>query len=89
MKKKILALLALATISTACLSGCNQQILDFNFEFRHAYVKIGEEWQDIEIMKWTDYEDGEQIQLTLKDGTVMVVHAANCILYNGTLPKGD
>lgn len=68
------------------LTSCNQQIIDFNLKFDRAYVKIGDEWKDIEVKMWTDYEDGEQIQLTLKDGTVILVHSANCILYNGNLP---
>lgn len=87
MKKKILALLAAATMGVACLSGCNKQMFDFNYKFEKAYVKVGEQWVDFDISSWTDYEDGEQLQLTLKDGTVMVVHSENCILYNGTLPN--
>ena len=68
------------------MAGCNHQMFDFNYEFSNAYVKVGEEWIDLEIKTWMDY-DGEQIQITLKDDTVMVVSSVNCILYNGVLPK--
>lgn len=88
MKKKFLVLiLAIMLVCTLVLSGCNKQIIDLNLKFTNAYVKIGEEWVDLKIFTWTDYEDGEQIQLKLTDGTVLIVHSANCILYNGNLPK--
>ena len=86
MKRKILVLLATVTVGLGCLSGCNRQVVDWNFKFDKARVKLGEEWVDIEIDKWMDYE-GEQLQLTLEDGTVMIVHSANCILYKGELPN--
>lgn len=87
MKKKLLALLAIVTVGLSCMTGCNKQLIDWNYKFDKARVNIGGEWVDFDLKTWTDYEDGEQIQLTLKDGTVMVVHSANCILYPGTLPK--
>ena len=88
MRKKILLLVATLMLGTAFLTGCNKQVVDWNLVFNRAYVKVGNEWIDIEVKTWTDY-DGEQLQLTLKDGTVMVVSSVNCILYNGNLPKID
>lgn len=90
MKKKILAItiLAILVLTLILTMGCNRQIIDLKLKFTNAYVKVGEEWIDVEISKWTDYEDGDQLQIVLKDGTVMLVHSNNCILYNGTLPKG-
>lgn len=76
----------LAVVVLAVFVGCNKQVIDFNLKFNRAYVKVGDTWKDIEVKKWTDYDDGEQIQLTLPDGTVLIVHSANCILYNGSLP---
>lgn len=35
-----------------------------------------------------DY-DGEQLQLILTNGTVMIIHSRDCILYNGTLPTAE
>ena len=86
--KKFLAIIATLVLSTVCFTGCgNQQMFDTNYTFKKAYVKIGDEWKDLEVKTWTDYEDGEQLQLKLKDGTVFIVHSANCILYDGTLPR--
>lgn len=87
MKKKLLVLLSVLSVGFACLaSSCNKQLIDLDLKFTKAYVKIGDEWVDLNVKTWTDYEDGEQIQLTLGDGTVMLVHSANCILYKGKLP---
>lgn len=84
MKKFILSLLItlMVCLSAITLGGCNKQIFDFNYSFTKAWVCIGGEWKLYEISTWTDYEDGEQIQITLKNGTVMLVHAVNCILIN-------
>lgn len=90
MKKSTVLLLAIVIIVIMSILftafSCNKQVIDLNYNFTRAYVKVGETWIDIEISKWTDFEDGEQLQLTLKDGTVMLVSSINCILYNGTLP---
>lgn len=84
--KKIL-LLTIMIMCCLAFTGCNKQIIDLNYKFTNAYVKIGEDWVDLNISTWTDYEDGEQIQLRLADGTVLIVHSANCILYKGKLPN--
>jgi uncharacterized protein YxeA len=85
--KKILAIIVGLLLPVMCLTGCNQQVFDFNYKFEKAYVKIGEEWKMVDVKTWTDYEDGDQFQLTLQDGTVLIVHATNLVLYNGTLPR--
>ena len=86
---KLITFLLLLTI-LSCLvlcgcNGCNYQLLDTTYKYDKAYVKIGEEWVDLEIRSWTDYE-GEQLQLKLKDGSILLVSSYNCILYYGELP---
>ncbi|MBE6674242.1 MAG: hypothetical protein E7596_03945 [Ruminococcaceae bacterium] len=92
MKKRLLSLTFLCIVLLGILVflvACgNYDFIDTNYTFSKAYVKIGDQWMDLEIKSWTDYE-GEQIQLTLADGTVMLVNSVNCILYEGELPKGD
>lgn len=84
--KRFLALIVTCVLFMMCFTGCgNYEEFDFTYTFTKAYVKIGEEWKDIEVKSWTDYE-GEQLQLRLHDGTVMLVSSINCILYEGTLP---
>lgn len=90
MKRKHLMtmtiLIALLALTVIVLTACNKQILDLNLKFDRAYVKIGDEWKDVAIKLWNDY-DGEQIQITLQDGTVILTSSVNCILYKGELPK--
>lgn len=90
MKRKHLItmtiLIVLLALTVIVLTACNKQILDFNLKFDRAYVKIGDEWKDVAIKLWNDY-DGEQIQITLQDGTVILTSSVNCVLYKGELPK--
>lgn len=78
--------LVLIILIPVFLTGCNYQTFDTNFTYTHAYVQIGEEWKLVEITAWRDY-DGEQLQIKLKDGTVLLVSSFTCILCNGTLPE--
>ena len=87
--KFAISLMAMVVVVGLCfmvLTTCNKQILDFNLKFDRAYVKIGDEWKDVAIKSWNDY-DGEQIQITLQDDTVILTSSMNCILYKGELPK--
>ena len=89
MKKRILLIAMIIIVITTLViiaAACNKQIVDFKLKFEHAYIKVGESWITVDVDKWNDYE-GEQIQLILKDGTVLLVNSMNCILYQGTLPK--
>lgn len=84
MNKKI-AIILLIVAMAVMFTACNKEVFDVKYKFTNAYVKVGEDWIDVEVKTWTDFEC-EQIQITLKDGTVLVVNSMNCILYNGTLP---
>lgn len=84
MKK--IAIIILIIISICMFTACNYQLVDLNYKYTNALIKIGEKWMDVEIKAWRDY-DGEQIQLTLEDETILLVCSVNCILYNGELPK--
>ena len=84
--KKFVALIVTMVLTMLCFTGCgNYENWDMQYTFTQAYVKIGEEWKVVDVKSWTDYE-GEQLQLRLMDGTVMLVSSVNCILYDGTLP---
>ena len=86
--KLIILILLLTILSCSILcgcNGCNYQPFDTTYKYDKAYVKIGEEWVALEIRSWTDYE-GEQLQLKLKDGSILLVSSYNCILYYGELP---
>ena len=61
-------------------SAFNKQIFDFNYSFDTAIIDLHSEIITVEIESWTDYEDGEQLQITAKDGTIYLTNSYNCTL---------
>lgn len=71
------------TIIVLCCSCGNKDMFDTNYTFDRAIVEFpGGEVKTLTIKKWTDYEDGEQIQIITPDGAVYLVNSMNCILIN-------
>ena len=63
------------------VTSCNKQIIDTTYSFDRAIIQISnDEVIDVEISSWTDYEDGDQIQIKSKDGTTYLVHSSNVTL---------
>ena len=84
--KKVIGIILIMVISlfvlTGCTSGYNKTIIDLNYHFTKCKTWVGNEVIEIEIESWTDFEDGEQIQIKGKDGNVYLVSANNSILIN-------
>lgn len=78
MKRKILAAVILCTM---LLSGCgNYDMLDTTYTYDKAIIKLAnDEVIEVEIKSWKDY-DGEQLQITAKDGTVYLTSSFRCDL---------
>lgn len=75
MKKYIIIFL----LSTAVLTGCNEQIIDTNYTFKRAYIEgVGE----IEVSTWRDYDGSDQIQITGTDGVTYLTHSSKVILFS-------
>ncbi|MBR4377307.1 MAG: hypothetical protein IKP50_00255 [Bacilli bacterium] len=74
--KSILSIIAL----TVLLTGCNKQVVDFNYTFNYAIIQLpnGEIVQGY-VESWTDYEDGEQLQVKI-DGVTYLCSSYNCVL---------
>lgn len=83
--KKIFALV-LAGLMLISLTACgNYDMFDTVYTYDYAIVSFPDGTvETIELEQWTDYE-GEQIQITAKDGTVYLVNSVNCVL----VKKGD
>lgn len=83
MKKKVLVtVLAVATIFGLTACG-NKDMFDTNYTFDRAIIALPNgEVVEVEIDKWTDYEDGDQIQIITEDGTVYLTSTLNCTLIN-------
>lgn len=81
MKKKLFCLLAISIL----LSSCNKAVFDVSYKFDKIHLISAKKC--IEISSWQDYEDGEQIQVKIKDtGTVMLISSIEGVLINGTCP---
>lgn len=83
MKKKVLILLAMMAI-LAMLAGCgNKQVFDTTLRFDRAIISLPDgQVVSGNVQSWTDYEDGDQIQVKI-DGTTYLVHSANIALISG------
>lgn len=78
--KKILCICALTIGMALSMCGCNKQIIDLNYKFNYAYIQLqdGTVIQG-EVDSWTDYEDGDQLQIKM-GGKTYLVHSMNCTL---------
>ena len=77
MKKLIIVILIAATL-TSC---GNKSLFDTVYGYDTAIISLPDGTvKTIEIKEWTDYEDGDQLQIAAKDGTVYLVHSTNCVL---------
>lgn len=73
--KKLVCIFGICTIM---LTGCNKQMLDFDYSFKEVYiVDTGE---TIKIKSWRDYDNSDMIQFTDTDGRVYMTHSSNVIL---------
>lgn len=77
----VLTLLSIIVVSVMCCS-CNKQVVDFTYKFDRAILTLPNgEIVEGEIETWTDYEDGDQIQVKI-NGTTYLVHSSNIVLIN-------
>lgn len=80
MKKKLLVGFVTLGLIFGGLTGCNQQLVDFTYSYERAiiYLPNGEVLEG-KVQSWTDYEDGDQIQVKI-DGKQYLVHSSNVVL---------
>ena len=78
--KKILTMLIVTILMVVAMSGCNKQIFDTTYGYDKAIVSLPN-GQVIEgkVDAWTDYEDGDQIQVKI-NGVTYLVHSSNIVL---------
>ena len=70
--KKLLALMlvVIVVLSTALLSGCNKQMLDLTYSYEYAIIGLPNgEVVEGKVSSWTDYEDGDQLQVKINGKT--------------------
>ena len=80
--KKIIALLlvVIAVLSAMLLAGCNKQMVDLTYSYEYAIIGLPNgEVVEGKVSSWTDFEDGDQIQVKI-DGKTYLVHSSNVVL---------
>ena len=78
--KKILAITLISMLLVLTLSSCNKQIFDTTYSFDKAIISLPDGTIiEGKIDSWTDYEDGDQIQVKI-NGVTYLVHSADVVL---------
>ena len=78
MKK--LTTLVLALILMFLMTGCNKQMVDLTYSYERAVLSLPNgEVIEGKVSSWTDFEDGDQIQVRI-DGKTYLVHSSNIVL---------
>jgi len=82
MKKAIAIILCAVMVMSLC--GCHfkgYDLIDTNYHFDRAIIAMPDGCVvEVEIAKWADAADGEQMTITAKDGTRYLTSSYNCIL---------
>ena len=82
MKRIIAVLLAVIAVLSICLVcvGCNKQLVDLTYSYERAIILLPNgEVVEGRVSSWTDFEDGDQIQVRI-DGKTYLVHSSNIVL---------
>jgi len=81
MKKYIaMALVLILAVSALVLAGCNKQMVDLTYSYEYAIIGLPNgETVEGKVSSWTDFEDGDQIQVKI-DGKTYLVHSSNVVL---------
>ena len=75
-----MALLVLVTVSALVFAGCNKQMVDLTYSYEYAIIGLPNgEVVEGKVSSWTDFEDGDQLQVKI-DGKTYLVHSSNVVL---------
>ena len=80
--KKIIAicLVALVSVTALVVAGCNKQVVDLTYSYEYAILSLPNgEVVEGKVSSWTDFEDGDQIQVKIS-GKTYLVHSSNIVL---------
>lgn len=78
--KKIIAIVLIVLMAGATLSACNYDVIDSKYNFGAAQIKLPDGTVVAgEVESWRDFEDGDQLQITI-NGVTYLTHATNVVL---------
>lgn len=66
----------------AVLTGCgNYELFDTTYTFDRATIELQDGTVVTgKVVSWLDYENSDQIQITMEDGNTYLVHSSKCTL---------
>ena len=82
MKKKIAIILTIVLVAALMLvmTACNKQMVDLTYSYERAILCLPNgEIVEGRVTSWTDFEDGDQIQVRI-EGKTYLVHSSNIVL---------
>ena len=85
---KIIVAISIIIIIALCLEACDNHLYDTDYTYNKAHIRVNDVWFDVDVDKWREFSD-EQMVLILTDGTEIMIHSRDCILYSGTLPTAE
>lgn len=78
MKK--LAIIVSSIILAVSLAACSKQVADLTYSYERAIISLPNgEIVEGKVQSWTDFEDGDQIQVKI-NGVTYLVHASQVVL---------
>lgn len=85
MKKLLTSVLLVLTLIG--LTGCNKQLIDWNYSYKKVHIYETNTCYD--ISSWTDYADGEQLQVHIKGKGKILISSTDCFLVEDKCPICD
>ena len=77
--KKVIAMILVLLMGLSLL-GCNKQMVDLTYSYERAIIQLPNgEIVEGKVSSWTDFEDGDQIQVKI-EGKTYLVHSSNIVL---------
>lgn len=84
MKKLLTS--ALLVLTLIGLTGCNKQLIDWNYNYKKVHIYETNTCYD--ISSWTDYE-GEQLQVHITGKGKILISSTDCFLVEDKCPICD
>lgn len=80
MKKRVALIIFLAIILISCTGCYNKQFVDMTYHYDRAIIYLPNgEIVEGKVSSWTDFEDGDSIQIKI-DGKTYLTHICNVCL---------
>ena len=80
MKKQLALIIFLAIILISCTGCYNKQFVDMTYHYDRAIIYLPNgEIVEGKVSSWTDFEDGDSIQIRI-DGKTYLTHICNVCL---------